>query len=150
MSNTLSKVLNIILLVLMAVTVILAVMFYVKVAPAEEITANLMKYINWFMVWGVILIILVIFFAVIVGPIIEIINNPKTIIKGAISLVFLGIIIAIGFAMSKVEDIHLAEEVTNLATRQKVADTALFSMYILAGLGIVAIIFSEIKSFLKF
>ena len=150
MSNTLSKVLNIILLVLMAVTVILGVMFYVKVAPAEEITENLMKYINWFMIWGLILIVTVIFFAVIVGPIISIINNPKGIIKTGISIVFLGIIIAIGFALAKVEDIHLAEEVTNLATRQKVADTSLFSMYILAGLGIIAIFFSEIKSILKF
>ena len=157
MPKTLSKILNIVLLVLLAISVLFGALFYIKIAPLpdENVPAELMKYINWFMVWAAILTVLVVFFAVIVGPIMSIISDPKGIIKSLISIVVIGIIIGIGFAISSpsMEGIHIAGElgeIANISAKLRVADACLYTTYILSGLGILAIFFAEIKSLLKF
>ena len=151
MSNTLSKILKIVLAVIMAITVILGALFYIKVAPnSDNITEDLMKYVNWIMIWGVILLLLTAFVTLIIGPVMSVITNPKGIVKSLISIGIILVIFVIGYAMSNVEEIHLAVPVKNLDATQRIADTSLYSMYILGVLGIFAIIFAEVKSLLKF
>ena len=151
MSNTLSKILKIVLAVIMAITVILGALFYIKVAPnSDNITEDLMKYVNWIMVWGVLLLALTAFVTIIIGPIMSVIANPKGIIKSLISVGIIAVILVIGYAMSNIEEIQLAVPVKNLAATQRIADTSLYSMYILGILGIVAIVFAEVKNLLKF
>ena len=157
MPKTLSKILRIVLLVLLAISVLLGVLFYIKIAPLkpdEIITPDLMKYIDWFMAWGVILTVLVVFFTFVVGPIMAIISNPKGVVKSLISIVILAVIVGIGFAFSSpsTEGINLAaglDSITNIAPKLKIADTSFYTIYILAGLGVLAIFFAEIKGLLK-
>lgn len=153
MSNTFAKILSILLAVLFAIAAILGLLFYMKVVPVdaagEVITEDLMKYVNWILMYAAILLVLVVFVAFIVNPLLKIVSNPKGVIRSVISIAVLAAIVGISYSMGTVEEIKLVEPVENLDGKQILADTTLYAAYILSALVVLAIVVGEGKKLLK-
>lgn len=151
MTNSISKILNILLIVLMAISTVLLVLFYTKVVGGgtEEVTEAQMPFLNYFLNWGLILVAATAIVAI-VAPIISTIGDPKSSIKSLISIVALGLIVLITYSMSSGELLQFTvDNPGNTPPMLKLGDTCLFTTYILAGLGVVAIIASEIVKIFK-
>lgn len=144
MSNTLSKYLNILTYVMIGLTAVFVIMFYLGgEIPNQAYTTPV--YSDLLIRWATIL-----FFATaalaIIFPIIQLIVNPKGAIKGLMGLVGLGLIILVSYGMSDATLLNLpgyAGADNNPDTLQ-FADTVLYTMYILGVGAIVAIVGTEI------
>lgn len=131
----------------LGISIVLAVMYYIGISDDIKVSAN----IDLMMNWTLILLLVVIVFAFVIGPITSILTNPKSIIKGLISLIILGAIVGVAFSMSSSDTsgIHIVKEISNLEEKAKITDVGLISLYIMGGMTILAIFISEIKSLLK-
>jgi hypothetical protein len=83
---------------------------------------------------------------VIVLPLINSINDPKSLLGTAIGVVFIGILFFIGWSVSSSEA-YTRYGVTE--TYSKVIGGALITMYILAIIALVGIVFSEVSKIFK-
>ncbi len=160
MSNQIAKILSIFVAVLFAITAILGLLFYIYIAPLEipaqvnldkDIPAELMKYINWILMYTLILLVAVIFVSFVVNPILKVVSSPKSVIRSAIGIVTLVIVVGIAYSLSSDEPVKLIQEISPdaLAKQVVLADTALYSSYILTVLIFLAIIASNVKNLLK-
>ena len=132
---------DIFLYIILAISVILAVIFYAKIPELDVSQAPL----NNFLYWGYFLLALTAVFAFVIGPLVGLIQNPKSAIKALIALV--GFVIVFGIAASLASPVPTPGlTVTASPTAWKWADILLYSMYILGGLGFLAIIVSELKA----
>ncbi|MGK7397751.1 MAG: hypothetical protein ACNS62_24465 [Candidatus Cyclobacteriaceae bacterium M3_2C_046] len=88
--------------------------------------------------------------AAIVLPLINAISNPKSLIKGVVGIVFLGVIFIIGYALagSEVTQAYITQGVTE-SSASKLIGGALITMYILVAIAIVGIVFTEIVKLVK-
>ncbi len=142
MRNDKSKlIIDIFLYIILAISVILTVIFYTKIPDLQVST----KPLDYYLYWGYLLTAITMFVAFIVGPIIGFIQNPKSAIKALIGLVLFAIIVGIAASLASPEP---TPDVLITASPQawKWADILLYTMYILGGLGFLAIIFSELKA----
>lgn len=144
MSNTLSKYLNILTYVMIGLTAVFVIMFYLGGEVPNQAYPTPV-YSDLLISWASIL-----FFATaalsIIFPIIQLIVNPKGAIKGLMGLVGLGLIILVSYSMSDATLLDLPGYTgpDNNPASLQFADTVLYTMYIL-GIGtIVAIVGSEI------
>jgi len=150
-NSSISKILNILLIVLMAISAVLLGLFYIKVVGpgTEDVTEEQMPFLNYFLNWGFILLAITATVAI-VAPIISTIGNPKGSLKSLGSIVLLGVIILITYSMSSGELLEFAvPNEGNTPPMLKLGDTCLFTTYALAGLGVLAIIASEIVKIFK-
>ena len=129
------------------VSVVLAVLFYINIKNDNA----LQTYIDLMMNWTLIMAVLAIFIAFIVGPIMSMITNPKSAVKALIATAVMIIIFVLGYALSKgdVSTVHLNIEVENLKSKLIMTETGLISLYIMAGLTILAVIVAEVKNIFK-
>lgn len=156
MSNQIAKILSIFMAVLFAITAIFGLLFYVNIVPLKPLTLvdipdNMMKYVNWILLYSVILLLAVVFVSFVVNPVLKIISNPKGVLRTIISIVILAVIVGIAFALSSTEPVHLigGDKIPSDSSLI-LADTTLYASYILTGLVVIAIIASEVKRLLKF
>lgn len=152
MSTLYSKIISIVLWVLMGISIILLVLFYFgKVVPGTEDT-NLHEPVitQTFLVWAYILGGITAGLALIF-PIINVILNPKSAKKGL--FVILGVVVLIFIAYSLASDHVLNipgyDGKDNVTKTLKFTGTGLITMYILAGLAVLSIIYSEIAKYFK-
>ena len=144
MSNTLSKYLNILTYVMIGLTAIFVIMFYLggeipNQAYDTPVYTDLL--INWAKVLFIATAALSIIF-----PIIQLAVNPKGAIKGLMGLVGLGLVILVSYSMSDATLLDLPgyTGTDNNPASLQFADTVLYTMYIL-GIGtVVAIASTEI------
>jgi hypothetical protein len=134
-------IIDIFLYIILAISVVFAVIFYAKIDQLQVSQAPL----NNFLYWSYFLLFLTIFFAFIIGPIVGFIQNPKSALMGLIALVGFAIIFGIAAALASPEPTP-GVLVKASASAWKWADILLYSMYILGGLGFIAILFSELKA----
>ncbi len=152
MSDKIRKIISIILYVLMGISLVLVVLFYFgKLVPGTEGTNMEEPLITGkILIWAAILIILTAGLAVIF-PIMHLISNPKStknslfVILGVAILIF----IAYSLASSEVLEIPGYTGIDNVPGPLKFTGTGLFLTYILAGLAVLSILFSEISKYFK-
>ncbi|MDP6909367.1 MAG: hypothetical protein QF371_07675 [Flavobacteriales bacterium] len=84
--------------------------------------------------------------AAIVFPLIHFVKNPKNAKGALIGVVALVVVVGISYALSS--DVNPSNmEITPEGAKQ--VDTGLFAFYILAGLAIISLIYSEVSKFFK-
>lgn len=138
MTDKLSKYVSWVLIALMAVSVVLAVLFYF--ANLNESTLMQWAYV---LLGGVILIS-------IISPIYSFILQPKNIVKLLIGLGFVLVIAIIAYSASAntFSDARLTALKTTAEISAQVGMGLLFT-YITAGIAILAVLFSSISKFFK-
>ena len=142
-----SKIFRIVLIVLLALSALIFVMFY---AGGENIHGE-PKFTNLFMIWAAILTSVAVGLTIIL-PVIQMITNPKNAKKGLIGVVALAVVIAIAYGLSSGELLGITNaeliEYDNPSTL-RYAGMMLNSIYVLAGLTIVSMIYSEVSKAFK-
>jgi len=152
MSNLSSKILKILTWVLMAVTIVFAVIFYLgNIVPGTEGTRIEEPTITQsFLVWAYILFLLTagvtLFFSVV-----NFVVNPKGAKKSLIGLVAAIAIIAISYLLSDDTLLNMPfyDGKDNVPGTLKFVDTTLFTAYILVGIAFLSIIWSSISRVFK-
>ncbi|MCT4604196.1 MAG: hypothetical protein N4A59_15010 [Marinifilum sp.] len=144
MSNTLSKYLNILTIVMLGLTAVFVAMFYFggeipNQAYPTPVYSDLL--INWAKILCFATAGLAILF-----PIIQLVTNPKGAVKGLMGLVGLGLVVLISYSMSDATLLELPgyTGTDNNPASLQFADTVLYTMYILGVGTIVAIVVTEI------
>ena len=142
-----AKILRILLIVLLAISALLTVLFY---AGGEDITGD-PAYTNIFILWAYVLTGIAVGFTIIF-PIIQMITNPKNAKKGLLGIVALVIVVGIAYMLSSTEQLGI----TNVDLVQydvpstlKYAGTMIHSIYVLAIVAIVSMIYTEVAKIFK-
>jgi hypothetical protein len=152
MSNINSRIIQIILWLLIAVTVVFAVMFYFGNVKAGTLGTRLEEPVvtQTFLTYAYIL------FAAAAGvqvifSIINIIINPKGIKKGIISLMVVVAVVFIAYLMADDTVLHMPHYTGggNNPSTLKLVGTGLYTAYILVGLTFLAILWSSISRIFK-
>lgn len=146
---SLQRILSILLYILLAASAVLILIFYfgpeVEGAANEEpaITNFVLRWAQGLLVIGAILAI--------IFPLGFMIANPKNATKALIALVFLGVVVLIGYFLASDQLLELTayQGTGNNPQTLKWAGTGLISMYLLIGLAVLAIIYSEIAKLFK-
>ena len=152
MSNKLAKIVSYALYALMIVSVVLAVLFYFgKVVPGTEGT-NMHEPVvtKTILLWAGILAGLTALLSL-VFPLIHMVANPKAIKRTVITLVGVAVLIFVAWILASdvVLDMPHYEGKDNVPSTLKLAGTGLFTAYILAGLAVLSILYSEIEKYFK-
>ena len=80
----------------------------------------------------------------IIMPLINSLSNPRSLLKGLLGVAFLLIVYGIAYAVSQAEVTSVYMKFGVDANLSKVVGASLISMYILLGLSILGILFSEV------
>ncbi|MBN2484924.1 MAG: hypothetical protein JXB34_03015 [Bacteroidales bacterium] len=134
------KISSIVLYILAAISVILAVMFFVS--GSIEGDFGLSKYVGHNLVWAVVLLGLAVV-AALVSSIWYMVTHPKVLIGGLISLAFVVVLFLIAYFLAPSEAFSFKDFDVTAATSKWVS-TGLNLTYILGGIAIFGMVFSEI------
>jgi len=95
-------------------------------------------------------LVLIAALSVIILPLINAISNPKTLVRGLLGILFLGVVFLIGYAIagSEVTTSYL-EAGVDTESSSKLIGGALMTMYILIGLALVLMVYTEIVKIFK-
>jgi hypothetical protein len=152
MSNLTGKILQILTWVLMAVTVVYAIIFYFGNVIPETAGTRLEEptITQSFLVWAYILFFLTAGVTV-VFSLINFVVNPKGAKKSLVALLAGAVIIVIAFLLSDdtVLNMPFYDGKDNVPSTLKFVDTVLFTSYILVGLAFLSIIWSAISRVFK-
>lgn len=156
MSNTLARILNIFLSILLAVSVVLVVLFYRKNAAIspdatfaqqiEEFGSLLQYYLYWMYALVVVAAVAALLF-----PVVGMITNPKAALKTLAALAFLGVIVGLAYfqATDTVMKLPGYNGPHNEPVWIKFAGTMLNTVYITATLALLSILYSEVSTVFK-
>ena len=152
MDNKIIKIISIILYVLMGVSIVLVALFYFgKVVPGTEGTNMEEPVITGkILVWAAILVIITAGLALIF-PIINLVTNIKSAKRGLFILLGVAVLIFIAYTLASNEVLSIPgyNGTDNIPGILKLAGTGLFTTYILAGLAVLSILYSEIANYFK-
>lgn len=156
MSNTLSKVLNVILGLLLGLSAVLTVVFYVTNADIsteasfssqiEQMGAVLQYYLYWmYLLAGIAAASAILF------PLIGLFTDLKSALKTLIFLAIVAVIVGIAYSMADDTVMKLPgyQGSDNVPSRIKFAGTILHTLYFIAGLSVLSILYSEIAKLFK-
>jgi uncharacterized BrkB/YihY/UPF0761 family membrane protein len=150
MSNLSSRLIKILLGLLMAITLVLVVIFYagpvVNEGTNQEAPVITETYIIWsYILFGITAGITILF------SLYNMIINPKGAKKSLIGIAGAAVLILIAYYLADDSVLNLPHYTgkDNVPATLKMVDTGLFTTYLLAGLAIVAIIYSEISKAFK-
>mgnify|MGYP001096593301 CR=1 FL=1 len=142
-----AKILRIVLIVLLAISTVLTVLLY---AGGENMSGD-PSYTNIFILWAYVLTGIAVGCSVIF-PIIQMISNPKNAKKGLLGIAVLVIVVAISYGLSSSEVLGITNPDLvqfDVPSTLKYAGTMINSIYVLAALAILSIIYSEVAKALK-
>jgi len=152
MDNKIRKIISIILYVLMGVSIVLVALFYFgNVVPGTEGTNMEEPVITGkILIWAAILVIITAGLAV-VFPIISLVTNLKSAKRGLFILLGVAVLIFIAYTLASNEVLSIPgyTGTDNVPGILKFAGTGLFTTYILAGLAVLSILYSEIANYFK-
>jgi len=152
MTSKLSKIVTYFLYALMLISVVLVILFYFgKVVPGTEDTNFEEPVITkTILLWAGILVGLTAVLSL-VFPLINVVTNPKAAKGTLFTLIGAAILIFIAWILASdaVLDMPHYEGKDNVPKTLKLAGTGLFTTYILAGLAILSILYSEIAKYFK-
>ena len=152
MSNFASKILNYLMWILMGVTIVFAVIFYLgKVVPDTAGTRLEEPVITEsFLVWAYIL-----FFATagitVIFSIVNFIVNPKGARKSLVALVAAVVVIVVAYLLADdtVLNMPFYDGKDNVPSTLKLVDTGLFTAYLLSGIAVLTIIYTAVSRVFK-
>ncbi len=142
-----TKILRILLIVLLAISALMTLLFY---AGGEDISGD-PAYTNVFILWAYILTGLSVGLAVIF-PVIQMVTNPKNAKKGLIGIVALVVFIGIAYLLSSTELLGITNPDLiqfDVPSVLKYAGTMINSIYILALFAIVLMVYTEVAKAFK-
>ena len=142
-----SKILRIALIILLALSALICVLFY---AGGENIIGQ-PRFTNLYMLWASILTVVAVGLTIIF-PVIQMITNPKDAKKGLIGVAALAVVIGLAYVMSSGELLGITNaELVEYDTPStlKYAGMMLNSIYVLAGLAILSMVYSEVSKAFK-
>ena len=142
-----NKILRIALIVLFAISALITLLFY---AGGEEIS-GMPRFTNIFIVWAYILTGIAVGLTVIF-PIIQMIKHPENAKKGLLGIAILVVIIAIAYVMSSTEILGIKNPELakyDVPSTLKYAGAMINSIYVLALLAIVSMLYTEVAKIFK-
>jgi hypothetical protein len=144
MSNTLSKYLDILTYVMIGLTFVFVIMFYLGGEVPNQAYPTPV-YSDLLINWAKILFFATTGFAVLF-PVISLVTNPKGALKGILSLVGIGLVVLVSYSMSDATLLELPGYTgpDNNPGALQFADTILYTMYILGAGTVAAIVVTEI------
>lgn len=145
---SLSKITSWILYVLMAVSIVAIVMFYLSGTGEEVVDGNM--FVDYNLYWSYLLVIIAIGATILlsmVNFIKNLIADPKSAIKSFLPLVGLALVIGVSYAMADGSKLYMPtyDGSDNVAGWLKFADTLFFTTYFLFGVAILAVIVSSVS-----
>jgi ABC-type enterochelin transport system permease subunit len=143
-----NKLIRILYIVLLAVSALLAVIFYVG---AKEIDGETPVITQQFILWAYLLVGIATISAV-SFPIIQMITNPQKAKKSLLGIAALAAVVAIAYFFSSGELMHFSSQGMakfNVSSTLKQVDTGIITTYILVGIAIFATIYSEVSKMFK-
>lgn len=147
MTDSISKILSIVLIVLLAVSFALAMAFFFGGVTPESAGTDLEEpiYTDTALLWMKLLLVVAALVAVLF-PVIGMITNPKSAIKTVGAIAVLAIVILISYAMASdaIPVFQGAEEMDITNKLSKNVGMGLHAMYVLLAMGIIAIVATEI------
>ena len=152
----LAKILTIVLILCMGISLALTFMFYFAGVVPETEGTNFPEplWTNQYLSWAKVLFYVGVVLAI-VFPIISfvnmLINNPKQAVKSLGGLVLFGVIVFIAWTMADDTVLKMEQYAgsDNVPGTLKMAGASLYTMYILGGVAVFAIIFTEISKAFK-
>ena len=148
------KIVTIILWALIIVSVILLVSLIVNVNEEVETDPAMLGWVNTNLIWAYILVAIGAGVAILSG-LFHMFTDKKAAKGGIISIVFLGAVAAIAYAMASPEipqfigvDKFLADGTLNEKVA-KLTDTGLYATYILLGLAVLSVASSSVMRFFR-
>lgn len=138
------KILKIVTLVMFAITVVILGMFiWGGEVPDQQYTTPVYaaSLLNWAYVLFIIAIVAAVLF-----PIVRLFTRPKQAMKSFIGLAVLAVVVLIAYAMADGTPMNIVgySGTDNVPSRLIFSDTIIYTMYILFGAAIVAIIATEL------
>lgn len=152
MSSKLTRIINIILWVLMGVSIVLVVLFYFgKIVPGTEET-NMEEpvitelFLKWTYIMAIGATVVALGFSVV-----NLINNPKALKQSLIMIVVGAVLVVAAYFLAddRVLSMPGYEGTQNVPETLKFAGTFLWLAYILAGLAVLTILYSEVSKYFK-
>lgn len=142
--------------VLLAVSVLLIVLFYVKngdISPEDPFSKQMSDFgpiLNYYLFWGYILVGLAVFFTVIF-PLVNMILNPKSGLKTLAALAVFGILLFIGYQLADDTVMNLPGYTgsDNVPETLKLTGMGIYTMYFMLGGAILAMVFSTVSKVFK-
>jgi hypothetical protein len=101
------------------------------------------------MLYGSYLLVIVAALGAIVLPLINALNNPKSLLKSALGIVVIGVVYLVSWAISgdEVTAKYIKFDITS--TSSQVIGGVLITTYLLMGIAVISIIYSEIAKIIK-
>lgn len=152
MSSKLTRIINIILWVLMGVSIVLVVLFYFgKIVPGTEET-NMEEpvitelFLKWTYIMAIGATVVALGFSIV-----NLINNPKALKQSLIMIVVGAVLVVAAYFLAddRVLSMPGYEGTQNVPETLKFAGTFLWLAYILAGLAVLTILYSEVSKYFK-
>lgn len=156
MNGTITKILQAFSFLMMGISVILVIMFYVKNSgiPADaDFQTQMTEFgasLEYYMVWTYILLFIAAIGAV-CSPIINIVSNPKGAVKTLIALVAFAVVIFIAYSVSDSTPLSIPGYTgsDNVPSMIKFAGTGLITMYVMLAAAVASIFYIEIAKIFK-
>jgi hypothetical protein len=135
------------LIVLLAVSAFICILFYV----GGENMIGQPRFANLYIIWAYILTGIAVGFTVIF-PIIQMISNPKNAKKGLLGLAAMAVVIAVSYAFASGELLGIIDPELiqyDEPSTLKYAGMMLNSIYVLATIAILTMVYSEVSKIFK-
>jgi len=147
MKDRLKKIVNLIGLITIGITVILAILFFLGINDNAKIASNF----NILYYWTLILTVVIAVIAFLVGPILSLLLNLKGLGKSLFFIIGIAVILGLAFILSKGDPntIYMAKKPENIASIAYYTEVGLFTFYFIAVISIIAVIGSEIRNIIK-
>ena len=142
-----TKILRILLIILLAISALLTVLFY---GGGEDVSGNPI-YTNIFILWAYVLTGISVGFAVIFAIIQMVVNFNKA-KKGLLGIIALVAFVFVAYAVSSSEVLGITNPdlaIYDVPSTLKYAGTMINSIYILSGIAILTMIYTEIAKIFK-
>ncbi|MBS2097831.1 hypothetical protein [Carboxylicivirga linearis] len=145
----LSKILNIVLYLILAITMVFAGMFFFG-GEVEGATYHTPLYTGSFLNWGILLVFIT-GGLTLLAEIFNLILHPKNAVRTFISIGLLLIVTLISYALADTTPLNLVgyQGPDNVPSMLALAGTFLYGMYILFGVAIIAIVYAELSRLFK-
>jgi len=101
------------------------------------------------MLYGAYLLVIVAALGAIVLPLINALSNPKSLLKSVLGVVIIGVIYLIGWGVSGDEVTAKYIEFDITSTSSQVIGGVLITTYLLMGIAVISIIYSEISKIIR-
>lgn len=150
-NNLVNLIVKIITWVLMGLSVVVALVFFFRISKASPEQEALVA--EPYIVWAYILFGIAAFLSIIF-PIIFFILNPRNAVKALLGIAAVGLVFVVGYFMADTTPIITAVSATNPdfsdASVLRFADTGIIATYILFGIAVLSLLFTGVRSLIKY